>query len=86
VSGRFRAEDLFSGGYLDTTLQSGWTVEVAGASEPHWARLQKGAGHELLDMLNVVLDAARAELDVLAQRLRNSGACSTSSPTRSSTG
>jgi hypothetical protein len=41
---------------------SGWTVEVAGPGEPHWARLQKGGGHELLDVLNVVLDEAERHL------------------------
>jgi hypothetical protein len=41
---------------------SGWTVEVGGASEPHLARFQKGAEQTFLDVLNVVLDETERHL------------------------
>jgi hypothetical protein len=42
--------------------RSGWTVEVAGADEPHWSRLRESAEHALVDVLNVVLDEAERHL------------------------
>jgi hypothetical protein len=44
---------------LATRLRAeGWAVEVSGIDEPHLARFLESAEHELVTVLNVVLDEA----------------------------